>query len=170
MAKTKTKSTKIDRLDMGILCEVAQHGRQTITELAKNVGLSSTPCAARLERLEAEGIILGYEANIELQRLADLSLYHVTMALKPFTNAMARKVEALLVDNPYIVSADHLFGSIDYLLRVYARSTQHYHEIMSPFSLLQIDYETWPVSRCVMRPQTHRLVAELRKSGLAYRR
>jgi hypothetical protein len=46
-------------------------------------------------------------------------------------------------------------------MRVYARSTQHFHEIMAPFVELQVDYETWPVSRCVMRQQIHRLVGEI---------
>ena len=103
--------------------------------------------------------------------LVDSSVEEIPRALnfdigligRPRSLALARKLEALMLESPYIVAADHLFGSIDYLLRVYARSTQHYHEIMAPFVELQVDYETWPVSRCVMRHQTHRLVGELKR-------
>jgi Lrp/AsnC ligand binding domain len=74
---------------------------------------------------------------------------------------VARKLEALMDACPFVVSADALFGSIDYILRVYARRTQHYHTIMAPFVELGIDYETWPVSRKVMTPRTHRLIGYL---------
>ena len=161
MARATSKAVKVDRLDLRILTEVAARARQTIKELSKSVGLSASPCAARLEQLEADGIILGHQADIDLERLGNLSLYYVTVAAKPWTLALARKLEALMLENPYIVAADHLFGSIDYLLRLYARNTQHFHEIMSPFVELQVDYETWPVSRCVMRQQIHRLVGEI---------
>ena len=165
MVKATRKVAKVDRLDLHILTELAERGRQTITELSKSVGLSSSPCAARLEQLEADGIIIGYQGDIDLERLADLSLYYVTVAGRPWSLALAQKLEALMLESPYIVAADHLFGSIDYLLRVYARSTQHYHEIMAPFVELQVDYETWPVSRCVMRHQIHRLVGEITRDS-----
>lgn len=80
-----------------------------------------------------------------MEQLADLSLYYVTMALKPYTPERAREVEALIVACPHIVSAQALFGSPDYLLKVYARSTQHYHEVVAPFTEHAVDYETWPV-------------------------
>jgi Lrp/AsnC family transcriptional regulator, regulator of ectoine-degradation genes len=162
---TIAKKSKIDRIDLRILAAVAERGRQTITELSKRVGLSPSPCTARLERLESENLILGYHADIDVEKLADLSLYYVTLALKPYTTERAREVEALILDNPFIVSGEALFGSLDYLLRVYARSTQHYHEIMSPFTAHAIDYETWPVSRRVLRTRLHGLVAEIRRDG-----
>jgi DNA-binding Lrp family transcriptional regulator len=163
MSKSAGNNRKVDRLDMRILTALADRSRQTITELAKNVGLSASPCAARLERLENDQIIMGYHAEVDVESLADLSLYYVTIAGKPYTPGLARKLESLMIANPYIVSAEALFGSLDYILRVYARSAQHYHEIMAPFAEHQIDYETWPVSRCVVRPHLRRLVAELRR-------
>jgi DNA-binding Lrp family transcriptional regulator len=152
---------KIDRLDMKILGTLAEQSRQTITELAKNVGLSASPCTARLERLEGEKLIAGYYADIDVEKLADLSLYHVTIAGKPYTPELARRLEALILQNPYIVSADAVFGSLDYVLRVYARNAQHYHEIMAPFVEHKIDYETWPVSRRIVRQQSRRLLEAL---------
>jgi hypothetical protein len=55
MGKLSTKSMgrrrmKIDRLDMKILTTLAEQSRQTITEVARNVGLSASPCTERLER------------------------------------------------------------------------------------------------------------------------
>jgi Lrp/AsnC family transcriptional regulator of ectoine degradation len=156
---------KVDRLDMRIITAMAERGRQTITELSKAVGLSLSPCTTRLERLEAAELIRGYHADIDVEQLADLSLYYVTISLEPYNAETARKIEAAMVASPYIVAADALFGSRDYLLRVYARSTQHYYEIIEPFVQLDADCETWPVSRSVVRPQIHRLAAQLKREG-----
>jgi Lrp/AsnC family transcriptional regulator, leucine-responsive regulatory protein len=164
MAKLSTNTRrrrKIDRLDMKILTTLAENSRQTITEIARKVGLSSSPCTTRLERLEQERMIIGYCTDIDVEQLGDLSLYHVTIAGKPHTAELARKLEALIVQNPFIVSADAVFGSLDYVLRVYARNAQHYHEIMAPFAEHKIDYETWPVSRRIVRSQSRRLMEAL---------
>jgi len=161
MSKAPKKGKSTDRLDMRILTALSERGRQTLTELSKTVGLSATPCGARVEHLEAQKVILGYHADVDIEGIADLSPYFVTIAANPYSAELARKLEALMLASPYIVSADALFGSIDYILRVYARSTQHYHSIMAPFVELGVDYETWPVSRRVMNPKMHRLIAHL---------
>jgi DNA-binding Lrp family transcriptional regulator len=111
--------------------------------------------------LEVQKVILGYHADVDVEGIADLSPYFVTITANPYSAELARKLEALMLASPYIVSADALFGSIDYILRVYARSTQHYHAIMTPFVELGVDYETWPVSRKVMSPKMHRLIGHL---------
>lgn len=165
MHKASKKKAEADRLDMRILTALSERGRQTLTELAKTVGLSATPCGARVEHLEAEKLIVGYHAHVDVERIANLSLYFVTIAANPYSADLARKLEALMAASPYIVSADALFGSIDYILRVYARSTQHYHSIMAPFVELGVDYETWPVSRKVMLSKEHRLIGHLANGG-----
>jgi DNA-binding Lrp family transcriptional regulator len=151
----------IDRLDLKILMAIVEQSRQTITQISKSVGLSASPCTTRLERLEREKLIIGYYADINMEKLADLSLYIVTIAGKPGTPEVGRKLEALMIQNPYIVSADAVFGSLDYVLRIYARNAEHYHEIMAPFFEHSIDYETWPVSRRVVRSQTRRLLEKI---------
>jgi Lrp/AsnC family leucine-responsive transcriptional regulator len=152
---------KIDRLDLKILTTLADESRQTITKIARAVGLSAKPCTTRLERLEHERVILGYYTDINFERLGELSLYHVTIAAKPYSMDLAKRLEELILANPFIVSADAVFGSLDYLLRVYARNAQHYHEIMAPFVEHRIDYETRPVSRRIVRHESRRLMQAL---------
>ena len=82
---------KIDRLDMKILTTLAEQRRQTITEVARIVGLSARPCTARLERLEHRKLIRGYYTDIDVEQLGDLSLYHVTIAAKPYTSELTRR-------------------------------------------------------------------------------
>ena len=64
-------------------------------------------------------------------------------------------------DEAAAASADAVFGSLDYVMRVYARNAEHYHEIMRPFLEHKIDYETWPVSRRIVRSQSRRLLEKL---------
>jgi DNA-binding Lrp family transcriptional regulator len=118
-----------------------------------------------VEHLEAQKLILGYHADVDLEGIADLSPYFVTIAANPYSADLARKLEALMIASPFIVSADALFGSLDYILRVYARSTHHYHAIMAPFVELGVDYETWPVSRKVMPQKMYRLIGHLANEG-----
>jgi DNA-binding Lrp family transcriptional regulator len=161
MAQRKAVKAKIDRLDVRLMSSLAEHGRKSITELSKNIALSPTPLSARLDRLEAEQLILGYRADVDVEKLATLDVYYVTLGIKGFSADTMRRIEALMAENPYIVAVDCLFGSIDYVMLVYAKSKQHYHEILAPFLQFELDYQTLPVSRRLIRFHLHRLIAEL---------
>ena len=54
----KHEST-LDKIDRRILRELQQDGRVTFSELAKRVGLSTSPCLERVRRMEREGVIAG---------------------------------------------------------------------------------------------------------------
>mgnify|MGYP003945117489 FL=1 len=62
-------ATELDGIDVKILNCVNRDARITVTELASQVGLSKTPCHARLRRLEKEGYILGYRAILDPVKL-----------------------------------------------------------------------------------------------------
>ena len=59
------QGSDINQFDLKILRELSVNGRITVTELASRVGLSKTPCLARMRRLEARGYIRGYRAVID---------------------------------------------------------------------------------------------------------
>ena len=162
MVKIAKAKPKLDAIDLRILAAVAEQGRQTLTELSKAVNLSASPCTARLEKLETDRVILGYHADVDVEQLTHLSLYYASISVEPHSAQTALKIEELLKASPYVVTADALFGKRDYLVRIYARSTQHYYEIMAPFAALA-DTETWPISFNIVRPQTDRLVKELKR-------
>ena len=61
---------RLDAIDIKILSALQREGRMTIQKLAKTVGLSARPCLERVRRLQAGGIILGYQAVIDLERLS----------------------------------------------------------------------------------------------------
>lgn len=54
----------MDRIDKKILGLIQEDARLTTAEIADKVGLSASPCARRIKRLEQDGIIAGYHAYL----------------------------------------------------------------------------------------------------------
>ena len=59
----------LDPIDRRILSALTENARLSIVELARRVGLSKTPVAARVKALEDRGIILGYRAILSPEKL-----------------------------------------------------------------------------------------------------
>lgn len=155
------EQVELDRLDLKILAALHRDGRITKVDLSEAVGLSATPCCARIERLEKKGFIRGYHADVDVERLANLSRFIVTVSLKDYTPEKARRFEAIIARIPFIVECDAVFGSIDYVLEILAAGTAHYHEIVEPMLEMEIDYTTFPVSRGIRRQNEAELLSLL---------
>ena len=61
--------TLLTRIDSNILRELQNDGRITYAELARRVGLTTTPCMERVKRMEKEGVIKGYTALLDADYL-----------------------------------------------------------------------------------------------------
>ena len=75
----------IDQIDRRMLDELATDGRVTVTELARRVGLSKSPCQARMRRLEEAGIIRGYRAMLDAVSLGAAHIAFVQVKLDDTT-------------------------------------------------------------------------------------
>jgi DNA-binding Lrp family transcriptional regulator len=119
----------MDEIDRKILAELQRNGRQTLTELARRVRLSNSPCHRRLHELERCGAIAGYHAKLNAAALGLTfeALIFVTMryADRETVAAFEEAVEMI----PQILSAQRLFGDPDYLLRVVARDQAAYQQL-----------------------------------------
>ncbi len=71
----------LDRLDLRILAKLQSHGRITNVELADAVGLSRSPCLARIKRLESAGFIAGYGATIRIERIGAYQIVFAKITL-----------------------------------------------------------------------------------------
>jgi Lrp/AsnC family leucine-responsive transcriptional regulator len=120
----------LDSFDMKILDAVAENGRISVTELANRIGLSKTPCNARLKRLVDDGYIQGFRAVIDPQKLG---LDHVAFAevklsdtrekaLSEFNQAVRRIKE---VEECHMIA-----GRFDYLLKVRTQNIRRYREVL----------------------------------------
>jgi len=73
--------TDLDRTDRKILDILQRQGRISMTDLAEQIGLSTSPCSERVRRMEREGVITGYHARIDPQAVGKTLLVFVEITL-----------------------------------------------------------------------------------------
>lgn len=139
----------IDRLDIKIMAALERNGRMTKAQLSDTVGLSATPCSTRIAKLETAGYIKGYHADIDLERIGALSQFTVLVSIQQWTPEHARQFEELVAGIAQIFQCDAVFGSVDFIMCVYAADAGHCCEIMQPLLSIGLDYTIFPVSRTV---------------------
>jgi DNA-binding Lrp family transcriptional regulator len=105
----------LDAIDVKILGVLQSDGRTTIQKLADAVGLSARPCLERVRRLQAGGIIIGYQAVIDLQRLSRPITILSEIALE--TQAGRASFERRLRMIEEVVECWEISGPSDYLAR-----------------------------------------------------
>lgn len=101
---------KLDDIDLAILAALQRDGRLPNVALAREVGLSATPCAERVRALEAAGIIRGYGADLDPERLDATSALLVELRQKdgekPNESGMLARIFSALTTPPK--SAGHV--------------------------------------------------------------
>jgi DNA-binding Lrp family transcriptional regulator len=81
--QTTAPRLRLDKFDLAILREIQDDGRLSHRELSSRVGLSSTNLLARLRRLQDSGIIKGYRAILDAQKLGYDTVFFITLTLRP---------------------------------------------------------------------------------------
>jgi DNA-binding Lrp family transcriptional regulator len=129
---------KLDRIDLKILAQLQQSGRITNVQLADAVGLSPSPCLARVKRLEKAGYIAGYGAQINLHKLGEFLTVFTEITLSEHRSGDFSRFEARIRKLDEIVECHLVSGGYDYLLKFVTRGVAHYHSIIE--GMLESDY------------------------------
>jgi Lrp/AsnC family leucine-responsive transcriptional regulator len=112
------KIPNIDEVDVRILRCLRKNGRQSINDLSEVVGLSATPVARRVKQLEKSGVITGYCALIDEEKLGfDVSVFVSVQLDKQVDNALAT-FEKAIQSMPEVVDCWLMTGNRDYLLKI----------------------------------------------------
>lgn len=161
---------KLDKLDLKILASLYGSARITKTQMSDDIGLSATRCSERMERLERAKIIRGYYADIDLRRLAKLSLFQVQVRLSDTTPAKARQFEQFVGRVDEILSCQAVLGSVDYVMTVVAPDTETFQATMDEISAretIKFEFVTFPISKNVKSPHAVPLQAliEIAQNG-----
>lgn len=144
--------TRLDTIDLKILTVLQARGRITKLALAEAVHLSPTPCWERLKRLENAGVIKGYHASIDLERLGAVTTVLVEVVLKQHRYEDFQRFENAIKGIEEIVDAWALGGGLDYLLKVVAPDIDAYQRLIDRLLLAEIGidrYFTYIVTRAV---------------------
>ncbi len=120
---------ELDRIDIRILSALIDNGRVTHVELSEKVGLTSTACARRIERLEEAGILKGYQAVLGLKELGLTTTVIVRITLDSQAEDAFEAFETAVAQSVSVVRCLLMSGSDDYLLTVLARSIEDFERI-----------------------------------------
>ncbi len=109
---------KLDQIDLDILAALQADGRTTNVALARQVGLSATPCLERVKSLEACGFIKGYSANLSPAALGLGLTVFVQVAIDSTSQRVFEEFRAAVLAIPEIQECHMVAGGYDYLLKV----------------------------------------------------
>ncbi len=120
----------IDPIDRKILDELSVDGRLPITELAARVGLSKSPCQARVARLRKVGIIRGFRAILDPVRLGREHVAFSEVRLTSTTEAALSAFNDAVQKVPEIEECHMIAGAFDYLLKVRTADIRAYRQVL----------------------------------------
>ncbi len=109
---------RLDDIDRRIVAELRSDGRITVNDLAARIGLSASPTLRRMRRLEADGVIRGYRADVDPDAIDRGFSVWVTARLAVGDPDAQLAFEAGLRALDAVTEAHHVTGDVDYLIRV----------------------------------------------------
>jgi Lrp/AsnC family transcriptional regulator len=145
----------VDPTDRAILACLQEDATMPVAEIARRVGLSSTPCWRRIQKLEEAKVIRARVALLDRQQLNVGVTVFVSVRTNQHSVAWLEKFAAAVADLPEVVEFYRMSGEIDYLLRVVVPDIAAYDrlykkliakielsDVSSSFAMEQIKYTT----------------------------
>ena len=120
----------IDQFDRRIVAALLVDGRLSVTELAKRVGLSKTPCQVRLKRLIDRGIIRGFRAVVDPARLGIGHVAFTEVKLSDTREAALEAFRRAVLAVPEVEECHMIASSFDYLLKVRTADIRSYRAVL----------------------------------------
>jgi Lrp/AsnC family transcriptional regulator, leucine-responsive regulatory protein len=128
-----TEGPILDDTNLRLLAELQADARLTLAELGRRVGLSSPAVAERIGRLESDGVIRGYNADIDPRALG-YSLSAV-IRIRPAARQIA-DVARQAQQTPEVVECNRITGDDCFVMRAHVRDIDHLEEVIDRFTLL----------------------------------
>ena len=121
---------RLDAIDRRLLAALQENGRLSATELAERVGLTTSPCLRRLRLLEQAGVIRGYAALVDQEKVGLPVSVFVSIKLERQREEALERFERAVRDCPEVVECYLMTGPRDYLLRVVAKDLSAYERFL----------------------------------------
>ena len=146
---------KLDKVDKHILSLLQEDATTTVAEIARKVGLSTSPCWRRIQRMEEEGIIKRRVALLDAELVNAGITVFVSIRTNAHTQDWLSRFSKVVTSFPEVVELYRMSGDIDYLLRVVVPNMRAYDEfyqkliksiditdVSSSFAMEQIKFTT----------------------------
>ena len=145
----------LDRLDRRILQILQEDATMPVAEIGRRVGLSTTPCWRRIQKMEEEGVITGRVVLLDPEKVNAKVAAFVAVTTTEHSAEWLRRFSEVIRDFPEVVEFYRMAGQVDYLLRVVVPDIDSYDnfykrlisrievgDISTTFAMEQIKYTT----------------------------
>jgi Lrp/AsnC family transcriptional regulator len=145
----------LDRMDRKILDILQKDCTLPVAEIGKQIGLSTTPCWRRIQKLEEQGVIERRVALLDPKKVNVGVTVFVSITTSHHTKEWLERFHAALEDFPEVVEFYRMSGKVDYLLRVVVPDIERYDafykrliarielsDVSSAFAMEQIKFST----------------------------
>lgn len=130
-----TNQRDLDLIDVKLVRALQANARTTMKELAEHVGLSVTPCAERVKRLERDRFILGYHAHLNPQAFGQALLVFVEIKLAANSGAMFESFKREVRKLPNVLECHLVSGEFDYLIKARIPEMNAYRRLLGDMLL-----------------------------------
>ena len=125
-----TRGLKLDQTDWRILYELQKDGRITNVELARRAGISPPPCLRRVRVLEEQGLIDGYRALLNAEKLGFELMMFAMVGLHSQAEADLVAFEERVRNWPIVRECYMLSGEVDFILKCVAKDLHSAQEFV----------------------------------------
>lgn len=145
----------LDKIDRKILSILQRDATMPVAEIGKKVGLSTTPCWRRIQKMEEDGIIRRRVALLNPDKINAGVTVFVAVRTNEHNDGWMRKFSAAVDEFPEVVEFYRMSGEVDYLLRVVVPDIGAYDsfykklisrvaltDVSSSFAMHQMKYTT----------------------------
>jgi Lrp/AsnC family leucine-responsive transcriptional regulator len=127
-----TEGALLDPTNLRLLGELQADARLSLAELGRRVGLSSPAVADRLGRLERDGVIRGYHADIDPRALG--YALSAVIRIRPAPRQIG-EVARVARETPEVVECSRITGDDCFVMRAHVRDVDHLEEVIDRFTL-----------------------------------
>jgi DNA-binding Lrp family transcriptional regulator len=145
----------MDRIDYGILNELQNNARLSNKELAARVQLSPSSCLERFRRLQAEGALRGFHADVNPAVLGVGLQAMIHVRLARHSRDHVEDLQEHLGQVPEVISFYHVTGEFDFLVHVAVRDSDH---------LRNLALDAFTTRKEIAQIQTSLIYSKMRKS------
>lgn len=141
----------MDDIGWMLLEELQRNGRASYTELGKAIGLTAPAVADRMRKMEQAGVIEGYRAIVDYEKLGYTLLAIIRLRTR---GEFEGKVGHVVAEIPEVLECHRVTGSESHVLTAIVRSTSHLEDLLDQLR----PYSETITNIVTSSPVKHRLI------------
>lgn len=149
----------LDTTDKAILSLLQKNAKSTIKEIAHALDMSTSPVFERIKKFEKEGIIEGYVALLNPEKLDKGQVVFCNVTMSIYTKENIDAFEQLVQGFPQVLECYHLAGLVDYQLKVYVKDIREYDGFLK--KIAEVAFVKVHSSSVVLHPVKYTTVIEV---------